>query len=165
MSRWYVVHTQTRKEALAAQHLGNQGFETFLPRYGKRRRHARRSELVLAPLFPRYLFVRIHTGHQRWRSINGTVGVSSLLSDGERPLAVPVGIVEAIRERQQEHGAIATDLPRYSKGQTLRIIDGPFADLSGLFEDVADETRVVLLLKLLGRDVKTRLPFVSVIAA
>ena len=32
---------------------------TYLPRYLKRRRHARRVDIVAAPLFPRYLFVAI----------------------------------------------------------------------------------------------------------
>ena len=59
--RWYVVRTQPHSENKASAHLGRQGFETYLPRYLKRRRHARRVETVQAALFPCYLFVAIDT--------------------------------------------------------------------------------------------------------
>ncbi len=57
MKRWYVVHTHTRGERLAMVNLRRQGLDTYLPQYLKRRRHARRTEWIPAPLFPRYLFV------------------------------------------------------------------------------------------------------------
>ena len=56
---WYVVHTHPRAEAKALLNLDRQGFSCYLPRYLKRRRHARRLETVAAPLFPRYLFVAL----------------------------------------------------------------------------------------------------------
>jgi transcriptional antiterminator RfaH len=68
-ARWYVVQTQPHAEAKASQHLSRQGFDIYLPRYLKRRRHARRIETVVAPLFPRYMFVAVDTSVQRWRAI------------------------------------------------------------------------------------------------
>jgi transcriptional antiterminator RfaH len=56
---WYVVQTHPHAENKAAAHLQRQGFATYLPRYLKRRRHARRTEAIAAPLFPRYLFVAL----------------------------------------------------------------------------------------------------------
>jgi transcriptional antiterminator RfaH len=58
-SGWYVVQTQINAEAKAARNLLRQGFAIYLPRYLKRRSHARKIEKVPAPLFPRYLFVQI----------------------------------------------------------------------------------------------------------
>ena len=165
MSHWYVVHTQCRKETLAATHLDNQGFEAYVPRYRKRRRHARKIEDVLTPPFPRYLFVRIDTEQQRWRSINGTMGVCYLLCDGDHPLSVPAGLVESIKDSEQRDGAVAMDPRRYNKGQELRVVQGPFADLTGLFQDMADDKRVFVLLNILGRHVRTRLPIEAVAAA
>ena len=80
---WFVVQTQPRAEAKAKRHLINQGFTTYLPVYRRRVRHARRSEIALRPLFPGYLFVRLDPEQQRWRSINGTVGVRQILTDGD----------------------------------------------------------------------------------
>lgn len=68
-SRWYVVQTQANAENKAVAHLRRQGYATYLPRYLKRRRHARRVDTVPAALFPRYVFVEIDMAVQRWRSI------------------------------------------------------------------------------------------------
>ena len=43
---WYVVQTHAIAEMKASMHLGRQGFEVYLPRFLKRRRHARRVEIV-----------------------------------------------------------------------------------------------------------------------
>ena len=57
-SSWYVVQVHAHAETKAQMHLTRQGFETYVPRYLKRRRHARRTDTVAAPLYPAYLFVR-----------------------------------------------------------------------------------------------------------
>ncbi|MGC2115668.1 MAG: transcriptional activator RfaH, partial [Pseudolabrys sp.] len=104
--QWYVVQTQANAENKAVAHLARQGFVTYLPRYLKRRRHARRVDVVAAPLFPRYLFVEIDMAAQRWRSIYSTVGVSRLVCNGEFPAAVPERVVELLRNREDTSGFI-----------------------------------------------------------
>ena len=98
-TRWYVVQTQVNGEAKAEQNLLRQGFEVYLPRYLKRRRHARKVDFTVKPLFPRYLFVAIDTATQRWRSIQSTFGVAHLVTNGSDPATVPDGVV------QRGHGA------------------------------------------------------------
>src|SRR4051794_22966009 len=77
--RWYVARTLPQRELQAAQQLANQGFRAFVPRYWKNRRHARKLETISAPLFPRYIFIVLNPARERWRSINGTLGVDRLL--------------------------------------------------------------------------------------
>lgn len=79
MKRWYVVYTRARGEAWAAGNLVRQDFEVYFPKIRQEVRHARRIRSVLAPLFPRYLLVRLDTENQRWRSVNGTFGVSHII--------------------------------------------------------------------------------------
>jgi hypothetical protein len=76
---WHVVETHPHAEAKAAAHLERQGYATYLPRYLRERRHARRVAIVPAPLFPRYLFVAIDMRTQRWRAIKSTIGVARLV--------------------------------------------------------------------------------------
>ena len=163
---WYVVQTHVHAESKAASHLARQGYSIYLPRYLKRRRHARRVEMVAAPLFPRYLFVAIDRMTQRWRSILSTVGVSQLVRHGEDPAAVPAGVVEALRGREDERGLIKLDLrPGFAPGAKIRVVDGVFSDYFGLFEGMADRERVAILLDLLGRKVRVVLDGQSVAAA
>src|SRR5687767_7204804 len=102
--RWYVAQTHAHAEKKAAVHLQRQGFEIYLPRYRKRRRHARRVETVTAPLFPRYLFVAVDIGAQRWRSIQSTFGVLRLVCNGDEPAAVADLVVNALRGREDQDG-------------------------------------------------------------
>ena len=88
-----MVQTQVNGEAKAARNLLRQGYDIYLPRYLKRRRHARKVDFVARPLFPRYMFVAIDMATQRWRSIQSTVGVSHLVCNGDDPAAVPEGVV------------------------------------------------------------------------
>jgi transcriptional antiterminator RfaH len=89
--RWYVARTLAQRERQAVQQLANQEYRTFLPLVLKNRRHARKVETISTPLFPRYLFVNFDRTRDRWRSINGTLGVERLLMCGGEPQAVPPG--------------------------------------------------------------------------
>ena len=85
MRRWYVVYAQPHAEARAAEQLGRQGYEAYLPQQRRWLRHARKRELVRRPLFPRYLFVALDLLATRWRPILSTIGVAGLVRHGEEP--------------------------------------------------------------------------------
>jgi transcriptional antiterminator RfaH len=154
-ARWYVAQTQPRAEAKASLNLRRQGFEVYLPRYLKQRRHARRVEPVLAPLFPGYLFVTIDINAQRWLSIDSTFGVTRLVRDGDRPAAVPPAIISALKGREDAKGLVILDSrPCFSPGDKVRVLDGAFRECYGLYEGMSAGERVAILLDLLGRKVR-----------
>ena len=164
--RWYVVQTHVHAESKAAAHLVRQGYEVYLPRYLKRRRHARRVENVPAPLFPRYLFVGFNLQAARWRSIQSTQGVSHLVCNSNEPAMLPENVIAELRAREDESGFIRLNLqPLYAPGDKVRVVDGVFGDSFGLFEGMADRDRVAILLDLLGRKVRVVLDRESVAAA
>lgn len=157
MDRWYVVHAQPNAEAKAVRHLANQGFRPYLPRHAKRRRHARRVEEIAAPLFPRYFFVRLDLAAERWRAIRSTVGVAELVRHGEAPAPVPEGIVEAIKASEDERGLVVLrPAADFRKGDKVTIAEGALEGCAGLFEAMSDDERVIVLLELLGREVRVR---------
>ncbi len=157
MTCWYVVKTQPNKEERARGHLSRQGFEVYLPRWRKSRRHARRIEWIAAPLFPAYLFVRFDPAVTRWRVIHSTVGVSHLVCNGGLPAPVPQGVVDEIRSREAESGLVEIKAS-FRKGQPVIVSDGPFLDQIGLFERIDDDERVTILLGLLGRNISIKVP-------
>jgi transcriptional antiterminator RfaH len=165
MRHWCVVHTQPNSETRALLNISRQGFESYLPLYAKQRRHARKLERVKRPLFPNYLFVRLDPTLDRWRAINGTFGVRYLVAHETAPLPVPEGVVESIQARADGTGLIELDAPRFMPGQRVEILDGPMAMNVGLFQQMTDDQRVVLLLDMLGRRVRVILPSAGVSAA
>jgi transcription elongation factor/antiterminator RfaH len=147
-ARWYVVHTRPNSERKAELNLKAQGFKTFLPQIERTIRHARRLTTVRRPLFPRYLFVRLDTGRDRWLSVNGTIGVSRLLTQEGRPVAVPFGIVESLLAHS-DAGLTRLD-HSLVQGQRARILSGPLADFTATVLRLDASRRVDVLLEIMG---------------
>lgn len=163
---WHVVQVHVHAEAKAQIHLARQGFETYLPRYLRRRRHARRTDIVAAPLYPSYLFVTFNPSIHRWRSIQSTVGVARLVCNGETPAAIDGAIIDGLRSRENEQGYIQLERrPQFAAGDKVRVREGVFCDCLGLFESLSDRERVAILLELLGRKVRVVLDEDFVVAA
>ena len=164
--RWYVAQTQPHAEAKAAAHLCRQGFDVYLPRYLKRRRHARRIETVAAPLFPGYIFVEIDVAVQRWRVVQSTIGVSRLVCNGDWPAALADDVIEGLKRQQDASGFVKLERgSQFKPGDKVRVVDGVFATCLGLFEGTPDRERVAILLDLLGRSVRVVLDAELVAAA
>jgi transcription antitermination factor NusG len=115
-------------------------------------RHARKSTLVRVPLFPGYLFVSLDTSRDRWRSINGTIGVTRIITNGDSPVPVPRGVVEAIQARMDDNGVVERS-ESLACGQAVKVCDGPFVDFVGRIEHINGPERVRILLELMGRAV------------
>ena len=113
---------------------------------------------MAAPLFPRYLFVAVDITTQRWLAIRSTIGVTRLVCDGDRPAAVPVGVLEALRRREDASGLVQLDhRPRFSPGDKVYVLGGAFQDCYGLYDGMSSNERVTILLELLGRRVRVSL--------
>ena len=155
--RWYLVYTLPRREIQASLHLGAQGFRTHLPQHTKTVRHARQLRTVRAPLFPRYLFVVLDVGRDRWLSVRSTLGVSALFTCDDRPVPVPVGIVETLIRNMNEDNLTLCDAG-LREGQRIRIQSGPFADFVGTLERLDEMGRVRVLLNMMVSAVPITLP-------
>lgn len=165
MNQWYVAHTQPHGERRALVNLVRQGFDAYLPRFRKWRRHAGKSERVAAPLFPRYLFVAFDDATARWRAIHSTFGVQHLVCTGENPSPMPEGVVEDIRAREDDGFVSLGRLSEFQAGDRVRIAAGSLCDRIGMFEQMDEQQRVVLLLDMLGRRVRVAVPLDIVAAA
>jgi transcriptional antiterminator RfaH len=164
---WCVAHTQPFKEGVAQHHLLDQGYEVYMPRFKKICRHARKVEEKFVPLFPRYIFVGMDLSSARWRSVNGTRGVSHLLiSNDLNPTKVPASIIDDLRAQEIGDGIVPiSSLVNFIKGEKVRILEGAFKDQMAIFESMDDQSRVQLLLTFMGREMKMTLPTYAVEAA
>lgn len=153
---WYVAQTQIQSEAKAGANLAQQGFEVYVPRYFKTVRHARRVNVVRAPLFPNYIFVRIDLETQRWRAINSTVGVKRLVGHEGIPARIATDVVDDLREHEEADGflSIVSPAKRFKTGDAVRILRGAFDSCRGIFQARTDNERVEILLEMLGRKVR-----------
>jgi transcription elongation factor/antiterminator RfaH len=160
--RWYVVYTLPHRERSAQLHLRNQGFQTFLPLLSKTSRHARRYNTVLAPLFPRYIFVAFDVTRTRWRTINGTRGVTTLIMQDDRPAPAQSGIVETLIASSSPAGEVLFWRDAVT-GDRVRLIAGPFAGQLGILQRLNSAGRVQVLLEIMGTQILTKLHMRSLV--
>ncbi len=154
---WYVVATKPNCENKAFSNLQRQEFESYLPCMLVRCSHARRVRIVRRPLFSGYLFVWLDPEVARWRSINGTMGVTHILTSNGYPQPLRNGFIDQLRECEDD-GVIAVPLQYYEIGEAVEVQDGPFASQIGRILSADRPGRVRLLMELLGGEVVTTLP-------
>jgi transcription antitermination factor NusG len=140
----------------AKDQLEHQAYEVFLPRRLKTVRHARKLTNVAAAFFPRYLFIRLDLTRHRWRSVNGTFGVSRLIMQGDMPQPVPCGVVESMIASVDASGFLCLG-ENLKVGSKVRLLAGPFAEQLGILDRLDDSGRVRVLLDIMGATIPVRL--------
>lgn len=165
MLEWFVVRTKAHAEEMARQNLRNQGYNVYVPRYRKQIRRARKIEAVVRPLFPGYVFVQIDTRFQPWRPINGTIGVIGIVQLGAGPTPIDANTVEMIRDREDENGVVSLAPTGLQTGDRVVIRKVLLSEHNAVVEEISDRRRVILLLDLMGREVRVNAPLESLAKA
>ena len=145
--QWYAVCTRHQHEKTAARIMEYKDLEVFLPLYKARHRWKDRIKEVSVPLFPGYLFVR--EGLKRWLAILSTPGVSSIVSSGGQPVAIPFLEIEGIK-RVVESTLRVEPHPFLKSGDRVRVKCGPIAGVEGILIRHKSVARLVLSVELLG---------------
>ena len=161
---WYAVQTKPNRENSAVVHLHRQGFEVWLPTIERRVRHARRLRLVRKPFFPGYLFVKMDLSKARWRLINSTIGVSRIVCFGKEPSRVSPQFINGLEEMLKSDAAAMVN-DGLEIDQDVEILSGPMAGLFARLINLNSATRVTVMLRLLGNEVRASIARDTVISA
>jgi transcription antitermination factor NusG len=145
---WFAVCTRHQHEKTAARILEYKEFEVFLPLYKARHKWKDRVKEVTLPLFPGYLFVR--EGSKRWLAILMTPGVSSIVSCGGLPAAIPFSEIEGVK-RVVESTLRIEPHPFLKSGDWVRVKYGPIAGVEGILLRKKNVARLVLSVEMLGK--------------
>lgn len=162
--RWYAAQVQPRRERLALAHLARQDFATYCPVVKRTRRLGGRSVTGEEAMFPGYVFVAFDIQRERWRSVNGTIGVMRLISFGTQPAPLPQGFVERLQDLAGT-GGLVRYAETFQPGDSVRIVGGAFNGLCGALASGGARERVTVLLQLLSGETKVTLPRASLVAA
>lgn len=112
-------------------------------------RDGRRMVRRVSPFFPGYIFISFDVDRTRWRAVNGTVGVRSLVMQGERPVPVPRGLIESMIAATDADGLL--DCSRgLSAGDRVMLVSGPFADLVGRLDRLDPSGRCRVLIEIMN---------------
>lgn len=167
MENWFLIYTNERGEAVAADALRAEGFAAFAPEYSravarsKRVAPARRGlrsslTIVRKPLFPRYVFARFDPDAGDLSVVGKASGVEHVVRGAGRAAIVPERIVSDISAACCMGLFDELPPPRlarpeiYQQGRAVKIVGGPFADFVGKIKAVPHGQRVVVALAAAG---------------
>lgn len=119
-------------------------------------RHARKTIEKSVAFFPGYVFVSLDVATERWRSINSTVGVRSLVMQGGRPMACPSGLIEGLQLMADASGVL-NERPMLTEGSHVRVLVGPFAEMLGTLTRIEGAGRVRVLLELMQSQIAVQM--------
>jgi len=144
---WAVITTPPRSENKAMRHLSQQGFTSYAPVCKSTRKVSGRRVEVIDFLFPRYLFLWVV---DQWRSVLGTIGVSSVILSNHQPARIPPQWVDGMKSREVD-GFVVLPQERYRRGERVRISRGVLEGHWGIYQGMNTKQREVVLLSVLGR--------------
>ena len=167
--QWYVIHTYSgfeRKVKLSIEEqFGHSSYgdcfdEVVIPteevvevRKGKKKVSSRK-------FFPGYILINVDMNQDIWYMIKNTPKVTGFLGGGSEP--VPLSGEEVKTIMDQIKGESARPKPKFSfeKGESVRVIDGPFLNFNGVVEDVnQDKGKVRVMVSIFGRATPVELEF------
>ena len=146
---WYLAATKPRQEVRAIENLKNQGIIAYSPVVNLVKNSAGHRRKVTEALFPGYIFINISIESNVWPKVKSTRGIKDWVRFSGKPAKLPNQLVERLKkEKQETFDAIGAS--KIVCGSDVRILDGPFEGLTGVYECSSGEQRSMILLEFLG---------------
>ena len=146
---WHLAQLRPNGLDMALRNLERQSVTHFAPTETRTERRGQKFVTRDAPAFPGYVFVQPSPEAGGIRAINGTRGITKLVSLGPEPAIVPPDLMSALRIRFAHR--VELPAPAFSPGDQVKILEGPLADFMARVEATAPQDRVYLLIDLMGR--------------
>lgn len=168
--RWYIIHTYVGHEEKVRNKLlqriksmdaGNKILRVEIPKENEIEIRSGQRRTVEKKMFPGYLLVQMIMDHDSWKVVRETPGVTGFVGDGKE--ATPLDDNEAGRILKQKDEGVAQVKIRFKKGESVRVMDGPFTDFIGTVDEInMSKGKVKVLLTLFGRETSVELDFLQV---
>ena len=167
--QWYILQTQTGQEYRAKQILENiikeKGLENaikevFVPTEKVTEVKSGRKKISERKFYPGYVLINMDMSDDTWLMVRNAPGVIRFLSSGEKP--VPLEEEDVLKIKQQSEERIEQPRPKvvFDKGETVRVVEGPFTNFNGKVEEVSlDKGKIKALLTIFGRQTPVELEF------
>jgi transcriptional antiterminator NusG len=173
-SHWYVIHTYAGFEGRVRTGIveranqlgmGEAVGQVLVPtedvvefKEGKRRASKRK-------FFPGYVLLEANgpINDEMVAMIKETPKVTGFVGGGVRPIPLDPEEVSTLLKQLESGVSAPRELANFSKGDNVRIVDGPFLGFNGLVDEVdQDHARVKALVSIFGRSTPVELAFSQV---
>ena len=174
-AEWYILHTYSGQEDKVQENLKqkakNQGYsdkiiDVIVPKKDEIEIKDGQKVEVQKNVFPGYILINMVLDDEMWFDVRNTPGVTGFVSseyeNEKRVKPVPLDQTE-VNSILNYQDSLPSFTSRFNKGDTLRIIDGPFMDFIGSVEEIdEDKSKVTVMVSFFGRDTPVELDFYQV---
>ena len=115
-------------------------------------------------LYPGYVLVQMAMTDESWHLVKSTPRVTAFIGgSAQKPTPIKDKEVDIILQRIDESKSNPTQKLTFEKGESVRIVDGPFKDFSGNVEDVNyEKSKLRVSVVIFGRSTPVELEFSQV---
>jgi transcription termination/antitermination protein NusG len=154
---WFALHVKPRHEFLVQTDLAKHGTEVYLPAVNKLSQWKDRKKRVDFPLFPGYLFARVHPVSDDFLGLVKTRGVMRILSTVPgHPTPVPDVQISALKTLLTSDKELDIH-PELQAGKAVRIKKGPFESVEGVVSKKGEQFLLHVNIAMLGRCVTVKM--------
>ena len=169
---WYIIHTYSGFEQKVADSLRSRaqafGFsekigQILIPTEEVMELRAGKKVTSKRLLYPGYVLVQMEMNDQLWHEVKNTPRVTGFVGGGNSPVPLSSDEVNSILYRQQTSAKTPRPKMTFEKNETVKIIDGPFANFSGKVDEInAERNTLRVLVTIFGRATPVELDFLQV---
>jgi transcriptional antiterminator NusG len=169
--RWYVVHTYSGREnkvrdtierMIKNSGLGRQFGKVLVATEEVAEMKKGKKKVSQRKLFPSYILIEMEMTDEAWGMIEGIPGVTHFVGEGKKPFPIPKKEVDRILGRMTKKEGVVPEVP-FTLGEHVKVIDGPFADFSGIVDEINPERgKLKVLVSIFGRETPVELDFLQV---
>jgi len=112
-------------------------------------------------LYPGYVLVQMDMTDDSWHLVKSTPRVTAFIGgSAQKPTPIKDKEVEIILQRMDDSKSNPTQKMTFEKGESVRVIDGPFKDFSGSVEDINyEKSKLRVNVVIFGRATPVELEF------
>ncbi|MGB2855157.1 MAG: transcription termination/antitermination protein NusG [Dehalococcoidia bacterium] len=173
--QWFIIHTYSGYEdrvktnlehRIESMDVKDKIFQVVVPTEDEMEIKDGQRRTVARKIFPGYIMVEMVMDEESWHVVRNTPGVTGIVSTQDdkgkiEPVPLDEGEVESIlKQMESKTPRVRTG---FDKGQSIRIVDGPFIDFIGVVDDINEEKgKIKVMVSFFGRETPVELDFLQV---
>lgn len=169
-AKWYVVHTYsghenkvatTLKQKIETERLEDKILDILVPVQDKIEIKNGKRATIKEKIFPGYILVKMVLDDTSWVAVRSTQGVTAFVGIGDKPTPISEKEVQTIINFTQSAEPVYKQV--FMVNDTIKIVEGPFAEFIGKVDSVDEEKgKVRVLVSIFGRETPVELDFLQI---
>jgi transcriptional antiterminator NusG len=170
--KWFIIHTYSGFEQKVAESLRSRaqafGFDdkigqVLIPTEEVVELRGGKKVTSKRLVYPGYVLVEMEMNDELWHAVKATPRVTGFVGGGNMPVPLSADEVNSILYRQASSAERPRPKMTFEKNDTVRIVDGPFANFSGKVDEVNTERGTLrVMVTIFGRATPVELEFLQV---